>query len=94
MKPSTYQCLKHEKLTSTGASDTKTATVERGTSAVLITVETNAVRVTLEGTDPAGGTGHVIQKDQNPYFLPVGPTTTLKVVSVTGTSVTQLSYIQ
>lgn len=94
MKPSTYTCISHEKLTSTSGSDTKTATVARGTSAVLITAETNAVRITLDGTDPAGGTGHVVQKDQNPYFLPVGPTTVLKVVSVTGTSVTQLSYIQ
>lgn len=94
MKPSTYRCISHEKLTSTGTSDTKTATVQRGTSAVLVTVETNAARITLEGTDPAGGTGHVIPKDTSPYFLPVGPATILKAVSMTGTSVIQLSYIQ
>ena len=95
MKPSTYQSRGHERLTSSNASDTQTASIPRGTSAIEITVETTACRVTFDGSDPAGGIGLIVQAAQNPWFLPVGQGIVLKVVSTGATtSVAQIAYLQ
>lgn len=94
MKPFTEQCLGHEKLTSTGTADIKTATIPKGTSAIEITVETTPARVTFDGSDPSAGVGLICQHAQNPWFLPVGQGCTFKVVSTGGTSsVVQLAYL-
>lgn len=96
MKPATYQCLGHETLTSTNGSDTKTATIPAGTSAIEITVETTACRVTFTaGGDPTSSTGLIVQKDQMPWFLPIGQGIVFKAASIAGTaSVIQLAYLQ
>ena len=95
MKPSTNQCLGHERLTSANASSTATATVPAGTSAILVTVETTTCRMTLtSGGDPTSTTGLILQKDTMPWFIPIGQGCTFKFASTAGTvSVIQLAYL-
>jgi len=88
VKPSTYQCLSHQTLTSSSSAVPVTATVPRGTSAILITVETTAARWTLTAT------GLILQAANNPYLVLVGQDATLKFASTAGTaSVIQLAYL-
>lgn len=96
MRPSTHQPISAQKLTSTGTGDPQTATIPNNASAILLTVETTSVRMTLTlAGDPTSTTGHVIQKDQNPWHMLIGQGSTLKVASATaGTSVTQITYLQ
>lgn len=96
MKPYTTQCIGHERLSSANSSDTQTATVPKGTSAVQIAVETTSCRMTLTATgDPTTSTGLILQKDQMPWFMPVGQGCTFKFASTAGTaSVIQLAYLQ
>lgn len=95
MKPSTNQCLGHERLSSANSSDTKTATIPAGTSAIEITVETTSCRMTLNATgDPTSTTGLIVQAGQMPWFIPVGQGCTFKFASTAGTaSVIQLAYL-
>ena len=95
MKPSTYQCLGHERLTSASSSATVTATIPPGTSAVLITVETTACRWTLTPTgDPTSTTGLLLQAASQPFLSLVGQGATFKFASSAGTpSVIQLAYL-
>lgn len=95
MKPSTNQCLGHERLTSTNASSTATATIPAGTSAVLISIETTTCRMTLtSGGDPTSTTGHVLQLTQMPWLFLVGQGCTIKFASTAATaSVIQISYL-
>lgn len=95
MKPSTQQCLGHQRLQSANASDTQTATIPPGTSAIEVTVETTSCRMTLTPTgDPTSNTGLIVQKDQMPWFLPIGQGVTLKFASTAGAnSVIQLAYL-
>lgn len=94
-KPSTQQCLSHERLVSTNASDTQTATVPKGCSAIYIAVETTSCRMTLTaGGDPTSTTGLIVQKDQMPWFMPIGQGCTFKFASTAGaTSVIQIAYL-
>lgn len=96
MKPSTHQCVGHERLSSASSSDIQTANVPRNTSSVLITVETTNCRMTLTATgDPTSTTGLILQKDQMPWFMPIGQGCTFKFASTGGTaSVIQLAYLQ
>jgi hypothetical protein len=95
LKPSTYQCLGHERLASATSAQTVTATIPRGTSAILITVETTACRWTLTPTgDPTSNTGLILQPANNPYLTLVGQDATLRFASTAGTpSVIQLAYL-
>jgi hypothetical protein len=95
VKPSTNQCLGHQRLSSSGTSDTQTATVPLGTSAILLTVETTSSRMTLtSGGDPTSTTGLIVQAGQMPWFIPVGQGCTFKFASTAGTaSVIQLAYL-
>lgn len=73
MRPSTYAPISTSTVTPTSTSDVKTLTPPAGTSGFLITVETNNARVTLDGTDPSGGTGsHVYPKDTAPQLVLLG----------------------
>lgn len=95
MKPSTNQCLGHERLSSANSADMKQATIPPGTSAIEVTVETNPARVTFTATgDPTSSVGLVIQNAWNPWFLPIGQGATFKVASTVGAaSVVQLAYL-
>jgi hypothetical protein len=95
MKPSTQGCIGEERLSSANSSDPKTATVPNGCSAVQITVETTSCRMTLLATgDPTSSTGRILQKDQMPWFMPVGQGCTFKFASTAGTaSVIQIAYL-
>ena len=95
MKPSTYQCLGHERLSSATSSSPVTATIPPGTSSVLITVETTTCRWTLTpGGDPTSNTGLVIQAASQPFLALVGQGATFKFASTAGTpSVIQLAYL-
>lgn len=95
MKPSTNQCLGHERLSSANTSSTVTATVPAGTSAVLISVETTACRMTLLAAgDPTSNVGHLLQPTSMPWTFLIGQGCTLKFASSAGTvSVIQISYL-
>lgn len=96
MKPFTEVCIGEERLVSTNASDVQTATVPKGTTAIQVTVETTSCRSTLSAAgDPSTSTGLIIQKDQMPWFMPVGQGNAFKFASTAGTSsVIQLRYLQ
>lgn len=95
MKPTSYQVLGHERLSSANSSTIATATIPRGTSAIEVTVETTSCRATFTTTDdPTTSTGLIIQKDQMPWFIPVAQGVTLKFASTAGTaSVIQIAYL-
>lgn len=93
MKPSTDRCLSHERLSSTGTADIKTATLPKGTSHIDIQAFTVDVRVTFDGVDPSAVYGLVIYAGQMPLFRPLGQGTTIKVASNSAAaSSTQLAY--
>lgn len=95
MKPSTQGCIGEERLSSANSSTTVTATIPNGTSAIQITVETTSCRMTSTPLgDPTSNTGRILQKDQMPWFMPIGQGCTLKFASTAGTtSVIQLAYL-
>lgn len=95
MKPSTYQCLGHQTLSSANASTPVTANIPPGTSAALITVETTSCRWTLNPAgDPTSSTGLVLQAASQPYLALVGQGAVFKFASTAGTpSVIQLAYL-
>lgn len=95
MKPSTNGCISEERLVSDNSSSPVSATVPNGTSAMQITVETTSCRMTLViGGDPTSTTGRILQKDQMPWFMPVGQGVFPKFASTAGTqSVIQLAYL-
>lgn len=63
--------------------------------ACFLTVETNAARVTIDGTDPTAGEYMVLQKDSAPFFLPIGHPQTIKwVSSVAAASVVRATWLR
>ena len=95
MKPSTYQCLGQQTLSSANSTTPVTATVPRGTSSVLISVETTSCRFTLTASgDPTSATGLVLQAASQPFLVLIGQDAVLKFASTAGTpSVIQLAYL-
>ena len=95
MKPSTYQCLGQQALTSANSSTPVTATIPPGTSSVLITVETTTCRWTLTPSgDPTSATGLILQAASQPFLALVGQGAVFKFASTAGTpSVIQLAYL-
>jgi hypothetical protein len=95
VKPSTNQCLGHERLSSASSAATVQATIPPGTSHVLIGVETTSCRMTMTATgDPTSTTGLPVYAGQSPWFLAVGQGCTLKFASMAGTaSIIQLAYL-
>lgn len=91
MKPSTYRPVSkassattaHKRASSSTTSSVQTITIDAHTSAILITVETTAARLTLDGSDPSASSAPsmVVQSAQNPLFVPVGSDTVIKFVS-------------
>lgn len=96
MKYSTLLPLSTEQLTSTGTSDTKTATIPNDTSAVLISVETTDARVTFNSGDtPASSLGQLFPKALAPVRVDVGAGATIKVQSTaSANSVVNLTYLR
>lgn len=83
---------KTEQVTSTGTSDVQTVTTGNSCSAVLITVETNAARVTFDGTTPSSSNGVVIPKDAVPLLIGFRHNRTIKAVStVAGNSIVNVA---
>jgi len=95
VKPFTELCIGEERLVSASSSDAKTATVPKGTTAIQITVETTSCRSTCASDgDPTSSVGLIIQKDQMPWFMPLGQGNVFKFASTAGTaSVIQLRYL-
>lgn len=105
MKPSSYQCIGEETLTSASNATVVTANVPRGTSAVQITVETTSCRMSTVAAssafpaagDPTSATSgaRIVQKDQQPWFMALAQGVPLKFASIAGTaSVIQIAYLQ
>lgn len=94
MKPSTVRGLSHERLVSTAGADIKTATVPKGTSHVVLAVESVDARVTFDGSDPVAGSACLVYPaNQMPVFIPIGQGTTIKFCSTAGSSTLQLAYV-
>jgi hypothetical protein len=95
LKPSTFQCVSQQRLSSSGTSDTQTATVPAGASGILVAVETTSCRMTLTSAgDPTTTTGLILQKDQMPWFIPVGQGSTLKFASTAAAAaVINIAYL-
>jgi hypothetical protein len=97
VKPSTQGCVGEETLTSANNGTPVTANIPKGTSAVQVTVETTSCRMSTTSTgDPTSGSSgaRILQKDQMPWFMPIGQGTTIKFASTAGTqSVIQIAYL-
>lgn len=96
MRPSTHQVAGTQRLSAANATDTQTATVPNNTSAILVTAETNPMRLTFgASSDPSSASvaAHVIQKDQQPWHMLVGVGTVIKTCPTTGAGVLQLTYL-
>lgn len=98
MKPSSYQCVGEETLTSASNANVVSATVPKGTSAVQITVETTSCRMSTSAAgDPTSATSgaRIVQKDQQPWFMALAQGVPIKFASIAGTaSVIQIAYLQ
>lgn len=80
--------------TSPDASTVKTILPPKGTSAFEITVETTNARMTLDGTTPSATNGHVIQKDNNPWYVPCTHDARIKWISTAGAnSIVQVTFL-
>jgi len=88
-------CLGQQTLTSANSTTPVTATIPKGTSSVLITVETTSCRWTLlPSGDPTSSTGLILQAASQPYLVLVGQDVVFKFASTAGTpSVIQLAYL-
>ena len=94
-KPFTLVSNLTAQATSTGTADVKSLDTSTHASSVMITVETNAARVTLDGTTPSTSNGIVIPKDALPLLLPVGDGTTIKFVStIAGNSIVDAIWLR
>jgi hypothetical protein len=95
VKPSTLQPIGFEQLTSDAADDVQTATIPNGASAILVSVETTNARASFHGADPSDTVGHVIVKDLEPVFIPVGVGADIRVVSTASAdAVVNITYLQ
>jgi len=95
VKPSTDRCISHERLSSSGTADVKTATLPKGTSHIGLAVETTNARVTFDGSDPSAASAPslVYLAAQVPVFIPLGQGTTVKFCSTAAAvSILQLAY--
>lgn len=85
MKPATYVPINHaasgattahqrDSSPGTASGDVKTLTLNKNTSAILLTVETTNARVTFDGSDPgaASAPSNVFPKDSIPVLVPIG----------------------
>lgn len=80
--------------TSTGTADVKTFTPPRTAVAFLISVETNACRLTLDGDTPDATHGQVFPKDVAPQLVLVGGRD-VKVVSIAAAnSVVHITWLE
>jgi hypothetical protein len=95
MRPWSVTGIGQESLTSTSNVAPVTANVPNNTSAIQVTVETTSCRMTVTSAgDPTSSTGLIIQKDQQPWFMPYAKGTVLKFASIAGTqSVIQIAYL-
>lgn len=97
MKPSTFLPIasKMATQTPTTTTDTKSFTIPPGTSAILVSSETNDARITFDGTTPTATVGHKVPKDQAAALYLVGAGANLQVVSTaSGNSVVQVTFLQ
>lgn len=99
MRPFTQKPLSTSRASSPGTAggDVQTITPPDGTSACLITVETTNARATFDGTDPsaANAPSHVVIKDQNPLYVPIGQGATIKFCSTAAAAaVMQVTFLQ
>ena len=94
MKPSTYQCLSEQKLSSANSGDVQTGTVPKGTSAIELSVESSPMRITYSPTgDPSTGVGLVYQHAQNPVIRLIGQGAVIRCSAQSAASQVQISYL-
>lgn len=94
MRPSAHRPISTTQVTSTGTADVKTATAPTSTGGCYITVETNAARVTLDGSAPSSSNGIVIQKDSAPCYMPLKSGTVIKAAStIAANSIVNVAWL-
>lgn len=67
--------------TPTTTADVKTFTAPDRAVACMVTVETNAARLSFNGVDPSSSNGMIFPKDAAPVYVPTGKS--IKAVSTT-----------
>lgn len=79
-------------LTSTGTTNSQTATVPAGAHGFLIHVGTTSGYITMDGSTPSSTNGLLITKDQLPLFIPVAQTIILRS-SAGASSVASIQWV-
>lgn len=80
-------------LTSTGTANFQTATRPKWANAFLITVETNACRISFDGANP-DATSHVFPKDAVPQFYPFRMEKIVVASTIAGNSIVNLTWLE
>lgn len=93
MKPTTDNCIVHERQVSTSSADIKTFTLPRGTSHVEIQVEDVNARITYDGSAPSATNGFLFIAGQPSAFRPLGQGSVIKAASVGASSAIQIAYL-
>ena len=80
-------------LTSTGTSNSQTATPPAGAHGFFIQVGTTSGYITLDGSTPSSTNGLLITKDQLPFFIPIAQTIILRS-SAGANSVASIQWVR
>ena len=80
-------------LTSTGTTNSQTATPPAGAVGFFIQVGTTSGYITLDGSTPSSSNGLLITKDQLPMFIPVAQTIILRS-SAGANSVASIQWVR
>lgn len=80
-------------LTSTGTTNSQTATPPAGAVGFFIQVGTTSGYITLDGSTPSSSNGLLIAKDQLPMFIPVAQTIILRS-SAGANSVASIQWVR
>lgn len=96
MRPSTYKPTSTTTQTCPDTSTIRKFAPPAGTAAFMLSVETNDVRMTLDGTDPTAGAGsHVFPKAQVPTLVLLGSGCAPWAVSTAaGNSIVNITWLQ
>ncbi len=76
-------------------SDVTTLTPPTNAVGILVQLETDNVRYTIDGTTPvAGTTGFILYKENPPLLIDIGQNVTLKMTRVTADATLQYQWVE
>ena len=82
----------HAQVTSTGTGNVQTVSPPAGAHAFFMTVQTNGLYLTFDGTTPSSTNGLHVVKDSAPTFFPVGKTINI-AADTAGNAVANLLWV-